>query len=105
MKEEDIPVWIMKLEEEDLEFIRKFVLASGSLKEMAKEYEVSYPTIRLRLDKLIQLIQMGNDNKKDAYVSLIKKLALDEKIDFMTAKILISGYRDSLKKLDGEDTK
>ena len=63
MKEEDIPVWIMKLEEEDLEFIRKFVLASGSLKEMAKEYEVSYPTIRLRLDKLIQLIQMGNDNK------------------------------------------
>ena len=105
MKEEDIPVWIMKLEEEDLEFIRKFVLASGSLKEMAKEYEVSYPTIRLRLDKLIQLIQMGNDNKKDAYVSLIKKLALDEKIDFMTAKILISGYRDSLKRLDGEDTK
>ena len=105
MKEEDIPVWIMKLEEEDLEFIRKFVLASGSLKEMAKEYEVSYPTIRLRLDKLIQLIQMGNDNKKDAYVSLIKKLALDEKIDFTTAKILISGYRDSLKRLDREDTK
>ena len=34
MKEEDIPVWIMKLEE--LESIRKFVLASGSLKEMAK---------------------------------------------------------------------
>ena len=95
----------VKLEEEDLEFIRKFVLASGSLKEMAKEYEVSYPTIRLRLDKLIQLIQMGNDNKKDAYVSLIKKLALDEKIDFTTAKILISGYRDSLKRLDGEDTK
>ena len=61
--------------------------------------------IRLRLDKLIQLIQMGNDNKKDAYVSLIKKLALDEKIDFTTAKILISGYRDSLNRLDGEDTK
>ena len=95
----------MKLEEEDLEFIRKFVLASGSLKEMAKEYGVSYPTIRLRLDKLIQLIQMNNDNKKDAYISLIKKLALDEKIDFTTAKILISEYKDSLKRSDGEDTK
>ncbi|MDY6308764.1 MAG: DUF2089 family protein [Oribacterium sp.] len=105
MKEEDIPVWIMKLEEEDIEFIRKFVLASGSLKEIAKEYGVSYPTIRLRLDKLIQLIQMNNDNKKDAYISLIKKLALDEKIDFTTAKILISEYKDSLKRSDGEDTK
>lgn len=72
MKEEDIPVWIMRLEE-DLEFIRKFILASGSLKEMAKEYGVSYPTIRLRLDKLIQLIQMSNDNKKDSYISLVKK--------------------------------
>ncbi len=105
MREDNIPVWVMKLEEEDLEFIRKFVLASGSLKEMAKEYGVSYPTIRLRLDKLIQLIQMNNDNKKDAYISLIKKLALDEKIDFTTAKILISEYKDSLKRSDGEDTK
>ena len=93
MREDNIPVWVMKLEEEDLEFIRKFVLASGSLKEMAS------------LDKLIQLIQMNNDNKKDAYISLIKKLALDEKIDFTTAKILISEYKDSLKRSDGEDTK
>lgn len=105
MREDNIPVWVMKLEEEDLEFIRKFILASGSLKEIAKEYGVSYPTIRLRLDKLIQLIQMNNDNKRDAYISLIKKLALDEKIDFTTAKILISEYKDSLKRSDGEDTK
>lgn len=105
MREDNIPVWVMKLEEEDLEFIRKFILASGSLKEIAKEYGVSYPTIRLRLDKLIQLIQMNNDNKRNAYISLIKKLALDEKIDFTTAKILISEYKDSLKRSDGEDTK
>lgn len=48
---------------------------------------------------------MGNDKKKDAYIPLIKKLTLDEKIGFTTAKILISGYKDSLKKSDGEDTK
>lgn len=39
-----------------LKFTRKFVLTSGSLKEIPKEYGVSYPTIRLRLDKLISII-------------------------------------------------
>ena len=39
-----------------LKFTRKFVLTSGSLKEIPKEYGVSHPTIRLRLDKLISII-------------------------------------------------
>ena len=51
---ERIPDWIMQLEEEDLAFIKNFVLASGSLKEIAGIYGVTYPTVRLRLDKLIQ---------------------------------------------------
>ena len=33
---EIIPEWIENLEDEDLVFIKKFVLASGSLKEIAK---------------------------------------------------------------------
>lgn len=104
MREEDIPVWVLKLEEEDLEFIRKFLLVSGSLKEMAKEYGVSYPTIRLRLDRLIQLIQINQDNKKDAFISLVKKLALDDKIDYQVAKMLISEYKDSVKEVEaGKD--
>ncbi len=43
-----IPEWIVNLEDEDISFIKKFILASGSLKEMAKQYEVTYPTIRRR---------------------------------------------------------
>ena len=38
---EIIPEWIEKLEDEDLVFIKKFVFASGSLKEIAKEYDVT----------------------------------------------------------------
>ncbi|MBW3624023.1 MAG: DUF2089 domain-containing protein [Armatimonadetes bacterium] len=41
------------LEEADREFVLRFVLASGSLKELAREYGVSYPTLRARLDRLI----------------------------------------------------
>ena len=47
------PNWILSLEEEDLEFIKNFILNSGSLKEIAKIYNVSYPTVRIRLDRLI----------------------------------------------------
>ena len=37
---ETVPEWMAGLEDEDLVFIKKFVLASGSLKEMAGEYGV-----------------------------------------------------------------
>lgn len=35
-------------------FIEMFVLASGSLKEIAKQTGVSYPTVRSRLDRIIE---------------------------------------------------
>ena len=54
-----IPEWIVNLDDEDVSFIKRFLLASGSLKEMARQYEVTYPTVRLRLDKLIQKIKVS----------------------------------------------
>ena len=38
-------------------FIEIFVLASGSLKEIAEQTGVSYPTVRSRLDKVIQALR------------------------------------------------
>ena len=88
-----VPEWMADLEEEDVAFIRRFLLASGSLKEVAGEYGVSYPTVRLRLDRLIQKVRLADDRASDPYVSLIKRLAVNEKIDFDAAKLLISEYR------------
>lgn len=88
-----VPEWMSELEEEDVAFIRRFLLASGSLKEVAGEYGVSYPTVRLRLDRLIQKIRLADDRAADPYVALIKRLAVNEKIDFDAAKLLISEYR------------
>ena len=88
-----IPEWIVNLDDEDVSFMKKFILASGSLKEMARQYEVTYPTVRLRLDKLIQKIQVSDSAESEPYIALIKKLAIDEKLDFDTAKILISEYK------------
>ena len=88
-----IPDWIGGLEEEDLSFVRRFVLASGSLKEVAAQYGVSYPTVRLRLDRLIEKIRLAETAGEDPYVSMVKRLALDGRMDYETARLLISEYR------------
>lgn len=90
----EIPLWITELEDDDLKFIKRFILASGSLKEMADIYKVTYPTIRSRLNNVISKIRMYEEKPEDPYVNLIKKLALEEKIDFDAATILIREYRD-----------
>ncbi len=89
----DIPAWMADLEDADLAFIKKFILSSGSLKEVAALYGVSYPTVRLRLDRLIQKIKLTETTEADPYVSLVKRLAVDDKLDFDTAKVLITAYR------------
>ena len=84
--------WLESLDDEDISFIKKFILCSGSLKEIAREYGVSYPTVRLRLDRLIDKIKVQDDQESAPYVKLVKKLALDDKLDFETAKVLINAY-------------
>lgn len=91
-----IPEWMENLDDEDVAFIKKFLVASGSLKEMAKQYDVTYPTVRLRIDRLIQKIQLSTEAEKDPYISLIKRLALNDKLDFDTAKILITEYKKKM---------
>lgn len=88
-----IPEWMADLEDEDITFVKKFLLASGSLKEMARQYGVTYPTVRLRLDRLIQKIKLSEDAENEPYIVLIKQLALNDKLDFETAKLLIAEYK------------
>ena len=94
---EMIPEWLASLEEEDAVFLKKFVLASGSLKEVAGEYGVTYPTVRLRLDRLIQKIKMSESTESDPYIAMVKHLAVDDRLDFDTAKLLINEYKKTRK--------
>ena len=96
----EIPSWLINLELEDINFIKKFILYSGSLKDLAKEYDITNPTMRIRLDKLIEKIKMYDDSNIDPYIEKIKILALDNKIDLDTAKSLINEYRKVRKKYD-----
>ena len=52
---------------DDQAFILYFIKASGSLKEMAKLLGLSYPTVRNRLDEIIERVKLAEnpDNRKE----------------------------------------
>lgn len=93
MAVEVVPDWMASLEDEDVTFIRNFLLASGSLKEIAQQYGVTYPTVRLRLDRLIQKIRISETSEGDPYIAMVKRFAVNDRLDFSTAKILIEEYK------------
>lgn len=89
-----VPMWMKNLDDEDMIFIKRFLLASGSLKEVAKLYGVTYPTVRARLNKLIDKIKLAEDKTdNDEFVELIKRYVIDEDIEFDVAKNLITEYK------------
>ena len=89
-----LPEWLANLAEEDLAFIKNFVLSSGSLKQMSQLYQVSYPTMRIRLDRLIEKIRLNDNDTEDPFILLVKSLAIDDRYDVDTARILIDEYRE-----------
>ncbi|MDO4728768.1 MAG: DUF2089 family protein [Bacteroidota bacterium] len=57
--EYELPLYL-KLNREEQAFILNFFLSSGSIKEMAKQAELSYPTMRNKMDDLIEKIKQLN---------------------------------------------
>ncbi len=95
----NLPQWLQALSEEDFAFMKNFVLASGSLKEIATLYKVSYPTVRLRLDKLIQKIELQSQEEQEPFVMFVKNLAIDSKVDIDVAKQIIACYQHEKKEM------
>lgn len=87
--------WTDALTDEDLSFVKRFLLASGSLKELAGSYGVSYPTIRLRLDRLIEKVRVS-ERMADAgiFERKLRLLYADGRIDMESLKTLLAAYRE-----------
>jgi hypothetical protein len=87
--------WIDRLSDEERTFLKRFVLASGSLKGLAEEYRVSYPTIRLRLDRLIEKIKiLDSDQIVSEFERRLRALHAEGRIDLPTLKQLLDAYRE-----------
>lgn len=52
----DLPLYL-KLTRDEQDFVLEFFLSSGSIKEMAKQAGNSYPTMRNKMDDLIEKIK------------------------------------------------
>ena len=90
--------WLMRLDDEDLAFIKRFALNSGSLKAMAQNYGVSYPTVRLRLDRLIQKIQIFDEHDgSSAFEQLARARAAEGKISTAMLKELLAAHREEIE--------
>jgi len=90
--------WTDFLSDEDLAFIKRFVLASGSLKEIAKAYDITYPTVRLRLDRLIEKIKILDSNQLiSRFERLARSLYAERKIDINTLKTLLTAHKNEME--------
>lgn len=90
--------WLEKLSEEDVSFVKRFVLASGSLKELAKAYGISYPTVRLRLDRMIEKIKVLDSQEiVSEFERTLRARYAEGKIDVETLKALLSAHQKELQ--------
>ena len=68
--------WLLELNTEDQEFVKQLVLSSESLKQLAKTYDVSYPTVRTRLNMVIQTINLIDSEKANNFEGRIMRMVI-----------------------------
>lgn len=90
--------WTEGLDDDDLSFVRRFVLASGSLKEIAQVYGISYPTVRLRLDRLIAKIKLlGTDAVESEFEHALRLEYSQGKLDLGAMNRLLEAHRKEME--------
>ncbi|MBJ8005029.1 hypothetical protein JDS88_02645 [Bacillus cereus] len=60
---------------------------------MSNLYDVSYQTVRTKLDRLIQKIEVHSKEDDVEFVNMIKGFVIDERISLDVAKIIIEKYK------------
>jgi len=89
--------WLTKLSDEDVSFIKRFVLASGSLKDLAKAYGITYPTVRLRLDRLIEKVKILDSQEiVSEFERTLRARYAEGKLDMETLKALLVAHQEDL---------
>jgi hypothetical protein len=89
------------LAEDDLDFIVQFVLSSGSLKEMAERYGVSYPTIRASLDRVIENLRMRiNGETRDEMTEMLAGLMERGELNAGAARRIRALHRSLLEQAE-----
>lgn len=79
---------LLKLSDQNLKFVIDFVKCSGSLKKMAEQQHVSYPTLRNRLNSLIDALETLSGEDKISKLNILQLVEDGEISAKEAAKIL-----------------
>jgi len=86
-----------KLSPADRDLALDLVKASGSLKDVAALHQVSYPTLRARLDALIaRIAELEAGRQPDPMAEHLAKLVEDGQISTTAAKATLKLHRELL---------
>jgi hypothetical protein len=100
--DQQVPPWMLALDEEDAQFLKRFLLSSGSLKAVAEEYGVSYPTVRARLDRLIAKVRAADDPRsRDPFERRVRVLVAAGELSATLAKELLQIHRSTSQRRNG----
>lgn len=86
---------ICQLSKEDLDLAAELLLKSGSLKDLAATYGVSYPTIRTRVDRVIERFKAIMAGKPpDPLTDLLANLVDRGEMSAATARLVRDAARE-----------
>jgi hypothetical protein len=99
-----LPPWTRILNEEDWQFLKRFVLSSGSLKDLATEYDISYPTVRSRLDRLIEKVRAADrPGNEDGFKLYVRSLVIDGQLMAPIAREILRLHETSKRERNDND--
>jgi hypothetical protein len=99
--ETSLPAWLAVMDYEDLQFLQRFVLAAGSLKDLAAEYGVSYRTVRARLDRVIDKARAAEKaHTDDPFERKLRVLVASGGITAASAREIRTEYLKALRRRD-----
>lgn len=66
------------LPDEQIAFVETFIKCRGNIKEVERELGISYPTVRSRLDKVVQYLGFDEDNERMSKREILDALNREE---------------------------
>lgn len=91
----------LRLSAEQQRFAIDFLLSGGSLKDVAAKYNVSYPTIRARLDRVIETLKGDADGEQDRRDAILD--AVEEKSITSQEAARLLGGDSELSRSEGDE--
>ena len=89
--------WLAALDPDEIDLLKRLLLARGSSNEVAAEYGVSYQAVRTRLDRMVAKVRVAEDAKPaDPFERRLRALVAGGEMSPSLAKTVLLAHRASV---------